>query len=45
MLTINIITFGISKGGCSNSNRSEITSYLLSKEEKVLALIWMDKGI
>ncbi|WP_332635007.1 ParA family protein [Halalkalibacter flavus] len=38
MLTAKIITFGISKGGCSKSTSSGITSYLLSKEEKVLAI-------
>jgi chromosome partitioning protein len=38
MLTAKIITFGISKGGCSKSTSSGVTSYLLSKEEKVLAI-------
>ncbi|WP_209125731.1 ParA family protein [Alkalihalobacillus sp. BA299] len=33
-----IITFGISKGGCSKSTSSGITAYLLSKEAKVLCL-------
>lgn len=33
-----IVTFGISKGGCSKSTSSGITAYLLSKEEKVLAI-------
>lgn len=38
ILTATIITFGISKGGCSKSTSSGITSYLLSQEEKVLAI-------
>jgi chromosome partitioning protein len=38
MLTVKIITFRISKGGCSKSTSSGITSYLLRKEEKVLAI-------
>jgi chromosome partitioning protein len=33
-----IITFGISKGGSSKSTSSGITAYLLSKEERVLAI-------
>lgn len=33
-----IVTFGISKGGCAKSTSSGITSYLLSREEKVLAV-------
>lgn len=33
-----IVTFGISKGGCSKSTSSGITAYLLSREEKVLAV-------
>ncbi|MBM7580823.1 ParA family protein [Jeotgalibacillus terrae] len=37
-MTATIITFGISKGGCSKSTSSGITSYLLSQEEKVLAI-------
>lgn len=37
-MTAKIITFGISKGGCSKSTSSGITSYLLSKEERVLCL-------
>lgn len=31
-------TFGISKGGCSKSTSSGMTSYLLSQKEKVLAI-------
>jgi chromosome partitioning protein len=38
ILAAKIVTFGISKGGCSKSTSSGITSYLLSKEEKVLAI-------
>jgi chromosome partitioning protein len=38
VVTAKIVTFGISKGGCSKSTSSGITSYLLSKEEKVLAI-------
>jgi len=38
MLTAKIITFGISKGGCSKSTSSGITSFLLSNDEKVLAI-------
>lgn len=38
MLTAKIITFGISKGGCSKSTSSGITSYLLSEKEKVLVI-------
>jgi chromosome partitioning protein len=37
-LTAKIVTFGISKGGCSKSISSGITSYILSKEERVLAI-------
>jgi chromosome partitioning protein len=37
-MTAKIVTFGISKGGCSKSTSSGITSYLLSQEEKVLAI-------
>ncbi|MGG3691221.1 ParA family protein [Heyndrickxia ginsengihumi] len=37
-MTAKIVTFGISKGGCSKSTSSGITSFLLSKEEKVLAI-------
>ncbi|MBT2701122.1 ParA family protein [Bacillus sp. ISL-40] len=37
-MTAKIITFGISKGGCSKSTSSGITSFLLSKDEKVLAI-------
>ena len=37
-LTAKLITFGISKGGCGKSTSAGITSYLLSKEEKVLAI-------
>jgi chromosome partitioning protein len=37
-MTAKIVTFGISKGGCSKSVSSGITSYLLSKEERVLAI-------
>jgi chromosome partitioning protein len=33
-----IITFGISKGGCSKTTSSAITAYLLSQNEKVLAI-------
>lgn len=33
-----IITFGISKGGCSKSTSSGITAFLLSEKEKVLAI-------
>jgi chromosome partitioning protein len=38
VLTAKIITFGISKGGCSKSTSSGITSFLLSTDEKVLAI-------
>src|SRR3954471_10831800 len=38
ILTAKIITFGISKGGCSKSTSSGITSYLLSENERVLAI-------
>ena len=38
ILAAKIVTFGISKGGCSKSTSSGITSYLLSKEDKVLAI-------
>jgi chromosome partitioning protein len=37
-MTAKIVTFGISKGGCSKSISSGITSYLLSKKERVLAI-------
>ena len=37
-MTAKIITFGISKGGCSKSTSSGITAYLLSKKQKVLAV-------
>jgi chromosome partitioning protein len=37
-LTAKIITFGISKGGASKSTSSGITAYLLSKDERVLAI-------
>jgi chromosome partitioning protein len=37
-LTAKIVTFGISKGGCSKSISSGITAYLLSQEERVLAI-------
>ncbi|WP_286133459.1 MULTISPECIES: ParA family protein [unclassified Bacillus (in: firmicutes)] len=37
-MTAKIVTFGISKGGCSKSTSSGITSYLLSQDEKVLAI-------
>ncbi|MCM3570632.1 ParA family protein [Neobacillus mesonae] len=37
-MTAKIVTFGISKGGCSKSTSSGITSYLLSKDERVLAI-------
>ena len=37
-MTAKIVTFGISKGGCSKSTSSGITSFLLSKKEKVLAI-------
>ena len=37
-LAAKLITFGISKGGCGKSTSAGITSYLLSKEEKVLAI-------
>ncbi|WP_245154055.1 ParA family protein [Jeotgalibacillus proteolyticus] len=37
-MTATIVTFGISKGGCSKSTSSGITSYLLSQEERVLAI-------
>lgn len=33
-----IITFGISKGGCSKSTSSGITAYLLSKSDRVLCI-------
>jgi len=33
-----VITFGISKGGCSKTTSSGITAYLLSQEHKVLCL-------
>ncbi len=36
-----IITFGISKGGCSKSTTSGITAKLLSANKKFFALIWM----
>ncbi|MEC1158721.1 ParA family protein [Cytobacillus horneckiae] len=39
-----IITFGISKGGCSKSTSSGITSFLLSREEKVLAIDMDSQG-
>jgi chromosome partitioning protein len=38
ILTAKIVTFGISKGGCSKSISSGITSYLLSQKERVLAI-------
>jgi chromosome partitioning protein len=38
ILTAKIVTFGISKGGCSKSISSGITSYLLSKKERVLTV-------
>lgn len=38
MMTAKILTFGISKGGCSKTTSCGITSYLLSKEAKVLAI-------
>lgn len=37
-MTAKIVTFGISKGGCSKSTSSGITAYLLSKKEKVLCI-------
>jgi len=37
-MTAKILTFGISKGGCSKSTSSGITAYLLSQEEKVLVI-------
>ncbi|MDQ6600906.1 ParA family protein [Bacillus salipaludis] len=37
-MTAKIVTFGISKGGCSKSTSSGITSFLLSNEERVLAI-------
>jgi chromosome partitioning protein len=37
-VTAKIVTFGISKGGCSKSTSSGITAYLLSKKEKVLCI-------
>jgi len=37
-LTAKIITFGISKGGCSKSTTSGITAWLLSQEKKVLCV-------
>lgn len=37
-MTAKIITFGISKGGCSKSTSSGITAYLLSQEERVLCI-------
>ncbi|MCB5936853.1 ParA family protein [Caldibacillus thermoamylovorans] len=37
-MTAKIVTFGISKGGCSKSTSSGITSYLLSRNERVLAV-------
>lgn len=33
-----IITFGISKGGCSKTTSAGVTSYLLSQDAKVLAI-------
>lgn len=39
-----IITFGISKGGCSKSTSSGITSYLLSEQQKVLAVDMDSQG-
>lgn len=36
--TARIVTFGISKGGCSKSMSSGITAYLLSQKERVLAI-------
>lgn len=38
VLTAKIVTFGISKGGCSKSTSSGITAFLLSNDEKVLAI-------
>src|SRR5690606_13568870 len=37
-MSAKIITFGISKGGCSKSTSSGITAFLLSKSERVLAI-------
>ncbi|WP_255822064.1 hypothetical protein [Domibacillus sp. PGB-M46] len=33
-----IITFGISKGGCSKTTSAGITAHLLSQDAKVLAV-------
>lgn len=38
VLTAKIVTFGISKGGCSKSTSCGITSHLLSEKERVLAI-------
>lgn len=37
-MSAKVITFGISKGGCAKSTSSGITSYLLSRNERVLAI-------
>ncbi|CAG9622777.1 ParA family protein [Sutcliffiella rhizosphaerae] len=37
-MTAKIVTFGISKGGCSKSTSSGITAHILSKTDKVLAI-------
>jgi len=37
-MTAKIVTFGISKGGCSKSTSSGITAYLLSKKERILCI-------
>jgi chromosome partitioning protein len=44
LMTAKIITFGISKGGCSKSTSSGITAYLLSKKQKVLAVDMDSQG-
>jgi len=38
IMSAKVITFGISKGGCAKSTSSGITSYLLSRNERVLAI-------
>ncbi|MFE5437469.1 ParA family protein, partial [Bacillus cereus] len=37
-MTAKIITFGISKGGCSKSTTSGITAWLLSEKKRVLCI-------
>ena len=43
-MTARIVTFGISKGGCSKSTSSGITAFILSEKERVLAIDMDSQG-